>query len=215
MSSLHPGTAPQGGWGPPTSPLLPVPSPSSARPQGHQLLWGLDLERKPGACSARAFPLRALPPTSGIPHSWACPTPAPIFQDRSENPDGALPTPQLQLVLSGVSGKGVCVCGDRASQQSGKLWKVKDGWGGVSVPLTGVCAGWRGQSHVLHGVPTSSEKRSVPAAQAWLPRRPLPSCRMAACPSGAPGTYRAGDCHFAVPVSVWLPLCPKRSINSS
>lgn len=99
MSSLHPGTAPQGGWGPPTSPLLPVPSPSSARPQGHQLLWGLDLERKPGACSARAFPLRALPPTSGIPHSWACPTPAPIFQDQGE--EGLLPgvssAPSAQL----------------------------------------------------------------------------------------------------------------------
>lgn len=35
----------------------------------------------------------------------------------------------------------VCVsmCGDRASQHSRKLGKVGDGWGGVSVLLTGAC----------------------------------------------------------------------------
>lgn len=85
------------------------------------------------------------------------------------------PPPPAAAGLPGVPGRGMCVsactrmCGDRASQQqSRKPGKAGNGWGGVSVLLTGACS-WRARCHVLHGVPTSSEKRSVPAAHAGLP----------------------------------------------
>lgn len=85
-----------------------------------------------------------------------------------------------QGCLGGVS-KCVCVCGDRASAGSWEGW----GWVGEGSLFCELeCTGWKGRSHVLHGVHTSSEKCSVPAAHARLPLRSLPSCSMAACPWG-------------------------------
>lgn len=69
---------------------------------------------------------------------------------------------------------------------------------------------------MLHGVPTSFKKDSVPAAQAPSAAPALlPSCSGATLSPppgrGAPGSHRAEDGHFTVPSSVWLALCPKRS----
>lgn len=73
------------------------------------------------------------------------------------------------------------MCGDRAFQQSRKLGKVGDGWGGVSVLLTKLCR-LQGKSHVLCGVPTTSEKSSDPEPHTQLPQGPLSSCRVAPAP---------------------------------
>ena len=58
---------------------------------------------------------------------------------------------------------------------------------------------------------------SPPPLRGALSQQPTPRSSAAparlqcgACPSGAPGTHRAEDCHFTVPCSVWLLLCPKR-----
>ena len=64
---------------------------------------------------------------------------------------------------------------------------------------------------MLHGVPTSFKKDSVPVAHARLPLPPLPSRSGPTLPGGGGLlTHRAEDGHFTVPSSVWLALCPKR-----
>jgi len=142
----------------------------------------------------------------------------------SEHPGSTLPTPTPSCSWSSqgcLGGKGECVCvcvcvcvcararacerGDRASRQSRKPVKIGDGWGGVPVLLTGACR-LEGQESRTPRVPASSEKSSVPS-------KPTPG--FLCSPRGAPGTHRAEDCHFTVPSSVWLPLCPKTSGRSS
>lgn len=98
------------------------------------------------------------------------------------------------------------VYGNRAS--AGSLGRL--GMGGEGSPSCLLeCTGWKGRSHVLHWVPNSSEKSSVPAAQAGLPLRVPALLQFGRLPLGAPGTHRAEDCHFTMPGSVCV-LCAKR-----